>query len=90
MKMFRQHNSPVEKESKPKKLDAQTLIFLIERFEKANQLESAYFLIEIAREYFPGHPRFACIAGDIILKLEGQEKQKIQSNESGLKISSKL
>lgn len=89
MKMFHQRHSSIEKESKPKKLDMQTLMFLIERFEKANQLEAAYSLIEIAREYFPGNPRFACIAGDIILKLEKQEKQNL-GNESSIKISSKL
>ena len=60
MKMFHPGHSSVEKESKPKKLDMQTLMFLIERFEKANQLEAAYSLIEIAREYFPALLIYLC------------------------------
>lgn len=44
------------------KIDSQTLLYLLNRFEKDNQLKSASLLIEIAREFFPGDPRIACAA----------------------------
>lgn|GEM_PF-5333580 len=83
MKMF-------QRKQKQEKIHAPTLLYLIDRLSKDNQLKAASVLLEISREFFPGDPRFACMAGDVFSKLDEQTKESPKSKEVITQMRSKL